>query len=505
MKKRALLSVSDKRGIIDLAMGLVELDFEIVSTGGTQDALRDAGIHAISIEDVTGFAECLDGRVKTLHPNIFGGLLAVRENPLHMRQVSERGIGLIDLAVVNLYPFKECSSVENIDIGGVALLRAAAKNYLYVTAVVDPGDYGTVLDGLGATGKLSDQTNRRLAAKAFAHIADYDSHIAAYLTAAPETCAGPFPSCLTISFEKVADLRYGENPHQKAALYRQTNSAGTEQLHGKEMSYNNINDMSAALELLREFDKPTVVACKHAVPCGVGSGATIAEAYRRAYSADPVSIFGGVVCANRKIDLDTALALHKTFLEVILAPSYAPKALDVLINKKNVRLLRLDMTKPPHADFDIRNVYDGLLVQQANHLLLPPEPVKVVTKRRPTDKEMEDLLFSWKVVKHVKSNGIVVGRDKQTLGIGIGQTSRIRAAIQAIEQARQQLDNNASQAAVMASDAFFPFPDCVEAAAGAGIRAIIQPGGSLNDKASIAVCDELGISMVFTGMRHFRH
>ena len=502
MKKRALISVSDKSGVAHFAAALSALGFEIISTGGTRDALREAGIDTISVDQVTGFAECLDGRLKTLHPNIHGGLLAVRENPQHMRQVSERGIGLIDLAVVNLYPFKEHNCIENIDIGGPALLRAAAKNHRYVTAIVDPNDYGSVLAELQTDGKLGEHTNRRLAAKVFAHTASYDSAVAAYL--AGNAQADTLPPSLALVYEHATSLRYGENPHQDATLYRQSGTAGAQQLHGKELSYNNINDVSAALELLREFDEPTVVACKHSVPCGVGSASTIAEAYEKAYRADTVSIFGGIVCANREIDIATALAMHEIFLEVVLAPGYAPDALEVLTGKKNVRLLKLDVTKPTNAAPDIKSVYNGLLVQQPNHVLLPPEPVKVVTKRRPSDKEMEDLLFSWKVVKHVKSNGIAIAKGKQTLGIGTGQTSRIRAACQAIEQAKQ-LGNDTLLGAVMASDAFFPFPDCVKAAAKAGIQAIIQPGGSLADEVSVTACDDLGLAMVFTGMRHFRH
>ncbi|MCL2616072.1 MAG: bifunctional phosphoribosylaminoimidazolecarboxamide formyltransferase/IMP cyclohydrolase [Defluviitaleaceae bacterium] len=505
MKRRALLSVSDKSGIVDFAIGLAGLGFEIVSTGGTCDTLSAAGVDVIPVEDITGFAECLDGRLKTLHPKVHGGLLVVRENPLHMLQISELGIKPIDLVAVNLYPFKDQNSIENIDIGGPAMLRAAAKNYRYVTPVVDPDDYGKVLAELEATGKVSDQTNLLLACKVFAHTAAYDSAVAAYLEKTTGALPNPFPASLTITYEKAADLRYGENPHQKAALYRHIGTTGAEQLHGKELSFNNINDVSGALELLREFDEPTVVACKHSVPCGVGSGVNITEAYHKAYLSDPVSIFGGIVCANHEIDSTLAAIMHKTFLEVILAPSYTPEALDILTGKKNIRLLRLDVTKPSNAAFDIRNVYDGLLIQQANHTLLLPEPMKFVTKRRPTDKEMEDLLFCWKVVKHVKSNGIVIGKSKQTLGIGTGQTSRIRAVCQAIEQAGQQFDNSVLQGSVMASDAFFPFPDCVEAAAKVGILAIIHPGGSVNDQESINICNDLGIAMVFTGIRHFRH
>lgn len=517
MKKRALLSVSDKTGITDFAKGLEALGYEILSTGGTYQALREAGVHVIGIEQVTGMPECLDGRLKTLHPKIHGGILAVRGNARHMEQMADLAFELIDIVAVNLYPFKQTvrndvsleTAIENIDIGGPAMLRAAAKNYQDVTAIVDPGDYTKILDEIKSAGCVREETNFLLAAKVFMHTADYDSAIAAYL----QKKAGIlFPATLNLSYKKVQTLRYGENPHQQAAFYQEEMAGGGTladilQLQGKELSFNNFNDTHGALELLREYDEPTVVACKHSVPCGIGSAGTIFEAYNKAYQADPVSIFGGIVVANQTIDMKTATEMSKTFLEVVLAPDYTEEALKVLAKKKNLRLLRLDnIMRTPSADrFDIKKISGGILVQQHDDVLLPPEPLTVVTKRQPTNSEMEDLLFTWKIVKYVKSNGIAIGKDKQSIGIGTGQVNRIWATRQAIEHARESLGDTALKGAVLASDAFFPFSDCVEAAAAAGIVAIIQPGGSVNDQASIDACDACGIAMVFTKMRHFRH
>lgn len=519
MKKRALISVSDKTGILSFAKELETLGFEIISTGGTYRVLQEAGINVIAIDNVTGLPECLDGRLKTLHYKVHGGILAVRSNTLHMEQISNLGIDLIDLVVVNFYPFKEtiCKSdvtlekaIENIDIGGPTMVRAAAKNYQDVTVVFDPSDYDEIITEIKNTGRVSIETNFRLAAKAFAYTAEYDSVVASYLQ--KKSDKEMFPSMLKLNYKKVQDLRYGENPHQQAALYKEDtthygNITDIIQLHGKELSFNNINDIHGALELLREFDEPTVVACKHSVPCGVGSAKTIEEAYQKAYSADPTSIFGGILTLNREIDEKTATLINKIFLEVVLAPSFSQEALEILSDKKNIRILQLDdIRRNLDGDaFDIKKVSGGILVQQNNQALLGAEPVTVVTKRQPTEKEMDDLLFTWKIVKHVKSNGIAIGKDGQSIGIGTGQVNRIWATQQAISHAQEYLGDEALKGAVLASDAFFPFGDCVEAAAKAGITAIIQPGGSVNDQMSIDVCNTYGIAMVFTGMRHFRH
>jgi len=516
--KRALISVYDKTGVIGLARGLVSLGVGIVSTGGTYDTLRAAGINALNVSEATGFPECLDGRLKTLHPKIHGGILAVRDNPGHMEQIAELGIQAVDIVVVNLYPFKQTISkpdvsledaVGQIDIGGPAMLRAAAKNYRDVTALTDPADYGPVLKELKENGKVSVETNRRLSAKVFMLTSDYDSAIAAYMKR--QAGIGLFPKTLTLTYEKVQDLRYGENPHQKAAFYREEPGRGCDladavQLHGKELSFNNINDAHGALELLREFDEPAVVACKHGNPCGVGCADTAAEAWRKAYHSDPVSVFGGIIAANREIDGEAASEMAKIFIEIILAPSFAPDAFKILSRKKNIRLLKLENIKGDlSSGLDLKKVSGGLLVQETDKALLPDLALKTVTKRVPGDKETEDLLFTWKIVKHVKSNGIVIGKDKQSIGIGPGQVNRIWPVKQAIEHGMEQLGEEAVKGAVLASDAYFPFPDCAEAAAAAGITAIIQPGGSINDQMSIDVCDKYDIAMVFTGMRHFRH
>jgi len=520
---RALISVSDKAGVVGLAKKLHELGVAIVSTGGTQKAIVDAGVPVTGISEVTGFPECLDGRLKTLHPAIHGGLLAMRGNPEHMKQLAELGIEPIDLVVVNLYPFKQAilkpgvtlaEAVENIDIGGPAMLRAAAKNYQDVSVLVDPADYQPVLAEVEQSGKVSEETNFRLAAKVFAHTAHYDAMIAQYLR--PLAGLDTFPETLTLTYEKAQDMRYGENPHQAAAFYREPvrglgTLADAKQLHGKELSFNNINDVHGALELLREFDQPTVVACKHSNPCGVGSvpeGATIFEAYTKAYNADPVSVYGGILCANREIDEQTAREIGKIFIEIVLAPSFSAGALKILQKKKNIRLLTLENIgqKQPATALDVKKVSGGLLAQTADSALLPDaSELKVVTKRAPLDREMTDLVFAWKLVKYAKSNGIAIGKDGQSVGVGPGQVNRIWACEQAIDHGTKTLGAEAVKGAALASDAFFPFPDCVEAAAAAGITCVIQPGGSNNDQASIDKCDELGIAMVFTGMRHFRH
>jgi len=517
--KRALISVSDKTGVVEFAEKITELGYEIISTGGTAKALEYAGIKVINISDVTGFPECLDGRVKTLHPNIHAGLLAIRSRKEHMKQLKELDIKPIDLVVVNLYPFKETilkdkveleEAVENIDIGGPTMLRAAAKNYQDVIVIVDPNDYEKVLEELEKNGDVSEETRFYLSYKVFEHTASYDALIANYFR--KKRGDKNFPNTLTLTFEKVQDMRYGENPHQKAAFYKEIDKnpgclSSAVQLHGKELSFNNINDTNGALELLKEFDEPTVVACKHANPCGVASADTIYDAYMKAYNADPVSIFGGIVVANREIDKETAIEMNKIFIEIVVAPSYSQEALDILRQKKNIRLLQLDNinAKQPEGAYDLKKVAGGLLIQDVDNLLLPDEELKVVTKRAPSKEEMEDLLFAWRVVKYAKSNGIAIAKNKQSLGIGPGQVNRIWACKQAIDHCKEHLGEEILKGAAMASDAFFPFPDCVEEAAKAGITAIIQPGGSIRDEESIEACDKYGIAMIFTNMRHFKH
>jgi phosphoribosylaminoimidazolecarboxamide formyltransferase/IMP cyclohydrolase len=514
MKKRALISVSDKTGAVDFARGLHRLGYEIVSTGGTERAIADAGIAVVNIARITGFPECLDGRVKTLHPMVHAGILAMRDNPAHMRQLAEIGALPIDLVAINLYPFKQTiqkpgvtleEAVENIDIGGPTMLRAAAKNWQDVAVVVDPGDYGPVLAGLEAGG-LSREEKFRLAVKVFTHTAAYDALIAAYLR---QKTGETLPDSLTLTFEKAQDMRYGENPHQKAAFYREigapSNSpAAAKQLQGKELSFNNINDLNGALDLLKEFgdETPCAVAVKHANPCGVGLGTTILEAYLRAHEADPVSIFGGIVALNRPVDAATAGALSKTFLEIIVAPSFSDQALTILAAKKNLRLLALPdcaLPNPPEA-LDLKKVAGGLLVQGMDATLYDEAALRVVTARAPTDEEYRRLKMAMQVVKHVKSNGICLVRGDATVGIGPGQTNRVTALELCIRYAGDK-----ARGSVMGSDAFFPFSDCVELAERAGITAIIQPGGSVRDADSIEACNRAGIAMVFTGMRHFKH
>jgi len=512
--KRALISVSDKKGIVGFAKELKSLGTEIISTGGTAALLRENGVDVTGISEVTGFPECLDGRVKTLHPKIHGGLLAIRGNSEHMKQIEELGIEPIDMVVVNLYPFRQTimkegvtleEAIENIDIGGPTMIRAAAKNYQDVVVLVDPADYGHVLEELKETGDVSLKTKFRLSCKVFEHTSHYDTLIQQYLRSKLD--GDSFPDTLTMTYEKVQDMRYGENPHQKAVFYREIGSCAgcitsAEQLHGKELSFNNINDTNGALELLKEFDEPTVVAVKHANPCGVGSADSIYNAYMKAYDADPVSIFGGIIAANREIDAQTAGEINRIFVEIVIAPSFTQEALDILKQKKNIRLLQLrDISrKVPEGSFDMKKVGGGLLVQNINNELYNESDIRVVTKKQPSAEELETMRFAMKVVKHTKSNAIVLAKSKQTVGIGPGQVNRITAAKLAIDYGQDKC-----RGAVMASDAFFPFPDCVEAAYKAGVTAIIQPGGSIKDQESIEACDRYGIAMVFTGMRHFKH
>ena len=515
---RALISVSDKTGIVEFAKELTSLGISIISTGGTYKKLNEEGLEVKEVSEVTKFPECLDGRVKTLHPSIHAGLLAMRSNKEHMNTLAELNIETIDLVIVNLYPFKSTmlkdgvtreEVVENIDIGGPTMLRSAAKNYQDVVVIVDPTDYEIVLKEL-KEGFVSLDTKFYLMQKVFMHTANYDTMIADYLR--KERNDLTLPNTLTLTYEKVQDMRYGENPHQKAAFYREIgHTVGTLadciQLHGKELSFNNINDTNGALLLLKEFDEPTVVACKHGNPCGVGSSNSIYEAWSKAYLADKTSIFGGIVVLNREVTLDIAKEMSEIFLEVVVAPSYEEEALIVLSKKKNIRILRLDniSEKQDENSYDIKKISGGVIVQTIDNNLYEEEDLKVVTNRKPTDKEMEDLLFTLKVVKHVKSNGIALGKNKQTIGIGPGQVNRIWATKQSIEHSIELIGEGVSDGAVLASDAFFPFHDCVEAAHKAGIRAIIQPGGSINDKDSIEKCNEYDIAMVFTGTRHFKH
>ncbi|WP_025719835.1 bifunctional phosphoribosylaminoimidazolecarboxamide formyltransferase/IMP cyclohydrolase [Paenibacillus polymyxa] len=512
--KRALVSVSDKRGIVEFCRELSKLGVEIVSTGGTSSLLSKEGIPVIGISEVTGFPEIMDGRVKTLHPAVHSGLLAVRDNEEHQRQMKELGLGYIDLVVVNLYPFAETiakpgvtyeDAIENIDIGGPTMLRSAAKNHAFVSVVVDADDYSTVLEEIRKDGDTELNTRKRLAAKVFRHTASYDALISDYLS---NVTGEPLPERYTVTYEKIQDLRYGENPHQQAAFYREPLAAkGTlttaRQLHGKELSYNNINDANAALQIVKEFSEPTVVAVKHMNPCGVGIGDSIYEAYSKAYAADPTSIFGGIVAANRIIDGDTANKLNEIFLEIVLAPGFTKEALEILTKKKNIRLLDLgELSRSEQAEsrFVVTSIEGGMVVQQNDIHAVDSDALTVVTERAPSEEELKQLLFSWKVVKHVKSNAIVLAADNMTIGVGAGQMNRVGAAKIAIEQAGDK-----AKGAVLASDAFFPMGDTLELAAKAGITAVIQPGGSIKDEESIKVANEYGITMVFTGVRHFKH
>lgn len=516
---RALISVSDKTGIVELAKELVSLGVEIISTGGTFGKLKEAGVPAIEISELTGFPECLDGRVKTLHPAVHAGLLAMRSNPSHMKQLADLKLDTIDLVFVNLYPFKatilkegvtRAEAVENIDIGGPTMLRSAAKNYQDVAVVVDPRDYEKVLSELKADGAVSLDTKFYLMQKVFMYTSSYDTMIADYLK--KQRNDKDFPETLTMTFEKVQDMRYGENPHQAAAFYREIGRkkgsiTDAVQLNGKELSFNNINDTNGALELLKEFTEPTVVGCKHGNPCGVSSADNIYDAWKKAFEADKVSIYGGIVVLNREVTLSVAEEMKNVFLEVIVAPSYEQAALELLQTKKNVRVLELKDIEVPQDEnaYDLKKVNGGLIVQTIDSKLMYEEDLKVVTDRAPSEKEMEDLKFAWRVVKFVKSNGIALAKNKQSIGIGPGQVNRIWSTKQCIEHASELISEDATKGAVLASDAYFPFDDCVIAAHEAGITAIIQPGGSIRDEDSIKKCNEYGIAMVFTGMRHFKH
>lgn len=517
---KALISVSDKTGIVDFAKSLEGLGIEIVSTGGTYKVLKENGVQVMEISELTGFPECLDGRVKTLHPIVHAGILAMRSKPVHMKQLEDLDIGTIDFVVVNLYPFKQTilkdnvtreDAIENIDIGGPTMLRSAAKNYQDVSVITDPNDYEKVLNELKENGNVSLDTKFYLMQKVFEHTANYDTMIFHYLR--DERKDTSYPQELSLTFEKVQEMRYGENPHQTGALYKEVGKCEgslttAKQLNGKELSFNNINDTNGALELLKEFDEPTVVACKHGNPCGVGSSSNIYEAWEKAYKADTTSIFGGIVVLNRELTKEIAEEMSNIFLEVIVAPSYKKDALDILLEKKNLRVLELPeiSVKQPISSYDIKKINGGIIIQSIDSKLLDEDnSYKVVTKRPPTEEELEDLLFTWKVVKHTKSNAIVIGKNKQSVGIGPGQVNRIWSTKQCFEHAIELIGKDAAKGAVLASDAFFPFDDCVMAAHDAGICAIIQPGGSIKDQLSIDRCDEYDMAMIFTGMRHFKH
>jgi len=484
-KKYALISVSNKNGLTDLVKGLIKAGYEIISTGGTAKALSEFGV--TSIESITNFPECMDGRLKTLHPRIAGGLLGLRDNDEHCRTMAEHNIPAIDVLVVNLYPFKEESTIENIDIGGPTMIRAGAKNYKYVAVVTDPADYDELLQRID---NMDEAFRYKLAAKAFRHTADYDAYIARHLS------EEIFPETLTLSFRKQSDMRYGENPQQTAAYYVEDNE-NFEVIHGKALSFNNIADANAAVALVREFtDQVACVAVKHATPCGAAVASTVFEAYKATYDCDPVSIFGGIVAFNREVDEATAKLMHEIFLEVIIAPAFSAGALEILTKKKNLRLIILSDEAKQKLEF--KSVHGGMLIQETDSNSIDSESHTVVTEKSPEN--MDDLLFAMKVVKHVKSNAIVVAKDGRLLGQGGGEVSRIWAA-----QAALTRSGDAAKGAVVASDALIPFPDVVEACAKHGISAIIQPGGSKNDQMAIDACNKSGIAMVLTGVRHFKH
>ncbi len=522
--KRALLSVSDKSGIVDLATALSRHGVELVSTGGTAAALRDAGLTVRDISDLTGFPEMMDGRVKTLHPIVHGGLLAVRDNPEHVASMQEHGIGAIDIVVVNLYPFEATVAkgadrdtiIENIDIGGPSMVRSAAKNHDAVAIVTDPADYAALIAELDETGGTTLATRRRFAAKAYAATAAYDSAIAQWFAFADQ--GQMFPDTLPLAFTRGAELRYGENPHQSASLYipRGPSARGiaqAEQVQGKALSYNNYNDADAALELVSEFrdGPPTVVIVKHANPCGVATGSTLIEAYQAALACDSVSAFGGIIAVNRPLDGATARAISGIFTEVVAAPSADDEAKAVFAAKKNLRLLLTgELPDPARGGLSVKTIAGGLLVQSRDAGNLDQVELKVVTKRQPTDQELADCRFAWTVAKHVKSNAIVYARGGSTAGIGAGQMNRLESARIAAWKAKDAADKAGWAEArtigsAVASDAFFPFADGLLAAVEAGATAVIQPGGSIRDDEVIAAADEAGLAMVFTGMRHFRH
>jgi phosphoribosylaminoimidazolecarboxamide formyltransferase/IMP cyclohydrolase len=540
--RRALLSVSDKTGIVELARGLVELGVEIVSTGGTARALAEAEVPVRAIEDFTGFPEMMDGRVKTLHPRLYAGLLAVRDNEEHLQAAAEHSIEPVDLVCVNLYPFEQTVArgdatpeeiVENIDIGGPTMIRAAAKNHVFAAVLVDPADYAPVLAELReSAGRVSLPTRTRLAGAAFACTARYDAAISAWFA---QREGEDFPAQRTLAYEKAAELRYGENPHQRAAYYAEVGApthllAGVSQLHGKELSFNNLLDLSAARELVEDFSEPACAIVKHNNPCGCALGKTAQDAYERAFASDPVSAYGGVIALNRQVDAACAQVLSKQFIEVLLAPGFEPEALEVLTQKKNVRLLELPGWPEPAGGLEAKPVIGGLLVQDRDEVSETVDQMSVMTAKQPSDAEWQDMRFAWQVCRHVRSNAIVIARDGATIGIGAGQMSRVDAVRIAIEKAQAGQAQAADSAEAkggdgeaartggsdgggvgrlagssLASDAFFPFADGPQLAIDAGVTAIIQPGGSVRDEEVVAAADAANVAMVATGIRHFRH
>jgi phosphoribosylaminoimidazolecarboxamide formyltransferase / IMP cyclohydrolase len=531
-RRRALLSVSDKTELVEFAEGLRSIGFEIISTGGTAAALGAAGVPVVGVSDITGFPEMLDGRVKTLHPAIHGAILADRTKAEHMDAIATKGIESIDLVCVNLYPFAAtvakpgidlATAIENIDIGGPAMIRSAAKNHASVAVVVDPNDYAGIVDELWRTGgALGGETLRRLAAKAFGHTAQYDAYISQWLSArfaADAPSPAEFPGELTLGFRKRQNCRYGENPHQAAAFYAAPGVtepcvATARQIHGKELSFNNLYDLNGALETVKEFSEesmPAAVIVKHTNPCGAALADSLAEAFRKARMGDPISAFGGILAVTRPVDVATAeeITARNTFFEAIIAPGYEEAAIPILTERKkwgaNLRLLQIDdlagwRERIGNTGMDFKRVVGGVLVQEPDHIVVRASDLQAVTDRKPTDAEIEEMLFAWRVVRHVKSNAIVFTKDRQVVGVGAGQMNRVRSVRLAVEQAGEN-----ARGAVMASDAFFPFPDGPEAAADAGITAIIQPGGSVKDQDTIDVANRFNIAMVFTSVRHFLH
>lgn len=508
---RALISVSDKAGVVEFALQLRTLGWEIIATGGTMKLLRNNGVEVINISDVTGFPEICDGRVKTLHPKVHGGLLARRDDESHLQALKDNGIEFIDMVCVNLYPFRQTiakadvtmeDAIENIDIGGPSMLRSAAKNYKDVTVVCDPADYATILEEIKAGGNTTVGTRLQLSAKAYTHTAEYDSMIATYMRKA----AG-LNEKLFLEFDLVQGLRYGENPHQQAKFYGAAESgpyslANAKQLNGKELSYNNIQDANAALCIVREFDEPFCVGLKHMNPCGAAIGTDVVDAWTKAYEADKVSIFGGIVAVNREITREAAELMKPIFLEIIMAPSFSPEALEVLCTKKNLRLLQVDMTKDESIENQYVSVNGGLLVQDLDKSTTEITAEMCVTETKPTAGQVIDLNFGWRIVKHVKSNAIVAVKDGKTVGVGAGQMNRIGSAEIALKQAAAA---GHKEGLVLASDGFFPFDDTVTLASQYGVTAIVQPGGSMRDEDSIKKANECGITMLCTGMRHFKH
>lgn len=508
---KALISVSDKKGVVEFATALKEMGWEIIATGGTMKLLIDSGLEVTGISEITGFPEICGGRVKTLHPKVHGALLGRRDLESDMKQLSENGIGLIDLVCVNLYPFEATvakpdvtleDAIEHIDIGGPSMLRSAAKNCKSVTVVCEPEDYELVLDEIRDKGNTTEETRLRLSAKAYTHTALYDSHIAEYM----RRVAG-LPEKLFLAFDEVQTLRYGENPHQSAKFYRTDKEfsysvATARQIQGKELSYNNIQDANAALEIVSEFEAPFCVGLKHMNPCGAAVGADVLDAWTRAYEADKVSIYGGIVAFNRPVTGEVALQMKPIFLEIVMAPEFTPEALEVFSKKKNLRVLEVKMDARGEKRPRYVGVTGGLLVQDADTECVEITEAMCVTDRKPDDRELADMDFGWKIVKHVKSNAIVVVKDGSTLGVGAGQMNRVGSATIALEEAKAA---GASEGLVLCSDGFLPFDDTVEQASRYGVSAIVQPGGSIRDEDSIKKANEKGITMLFTGMRHFKH